>query len=143
MISFRKSCCFLDGSDRLFFGQKYLVPYSKPQQKLQSKLIEILTKSFGPLRNCSKMKWFKLLNEGLMKPQKTFRKPLPRIGLFFLDLFNKSFLGVSCLFSFDTLVVYPAMTCKWLITMVIVSPLTGVVPLPNGQTHFMAFYKWG
>ena len=23
------------------------------------------------------------------------------------------------------------MTCKWLITMVIVSPLTGVIPLPN------------
>ena len=33
------------------------------------------------------------------------------------------------------------MTRKWLITMVIVSPLTGVVgPLPNGR--FMA-YKWG
>ena len=33
------------------------------------------------------------------------------------------------------------MTCKWLITMVIVSPLTGVVgPLPSGL--FMA-YKWG
>ena len=27
-------------------------------------------------------------------------------------------------------------TCKWLITMVIVSPRTGVVPLPNG---FMAY----
>ena len=32
------------------------------------------------------------------------------------------------------------MTRKWLITMVIVSPLTGVSPLPNGL--FMA-YKWG
>ena len=33
------------------------------------------------------------------------------------------------------------MTCKWLITMVIVSPLSGVVgPLPNGKK--MA-YKWG
>ena len=29
---------------------------------------------------------------------------------------------------------------KWLITMVIVSPLTGVIPLPND--NFMA-YKWG
>ena len=28
----------------------------------------------------------------------------------------------------------------WLITMVIVSPLSGVIPLPNGR--FMA-YKWG
>ena len=32
------------------------------------------------------------------------------------------------------------MTCKWLITMVIVSPLSRVIPLPNGR--FMA-YKWG
>ena len=30
-------------------------------------------------------------------------------------------------------------TCKWLITMVIVSPLSRVVPLTNGL--FMA-YKW-
>ena len=30
--------------------------------------------------------------------------------------------------------------CKWLITMVIVSPLTGVIPLPNDL--FMV-YKWG
>ena len=30
------------------------------------------------------------------------------------------------------------MTCKWLITMVIVSPLTGVVgPLPNGRTLWL------
>ena len=32
------------------------------------------------------------------------------------------------------------MTCKWSVTMVILSPLTGVVPLPNGR--FMA-YEWG
>ena len=31
-------------------------------------------------------------------------------------------------------------TCKWLITMVIVGPLSRVIPLPNGR--FMA-YKWG
>ena len=32
------------------------------------------------------------------------------------------------------------MTCKWLITMVIVGPLSRVAPFPNGL--FMA-YKWG
>ena len=32
------------------------------------------------------------------------------------------------------------MTCKWIITMVIGSPLYGVIPLINGL--FMA-YKWG
>ena len=31
------------------------------------------------------------------------------------------------------------MTCKWLITMVIVSPLTGVIPLPNGHSWLMLF----
>ena len=30
-------------------------------------------------------------------------------------------------------------TCKWLISMVIISPLAGVLPFPNG--HSMA-YKW-
>ena len=32
------------------------------------------------------------------------------------------------------------MTCKWFITTVIVSLLTGVVPLPNGLS---IAYKWG
>ena len=42
------------------------------------------------------------------------------------------FSGASCQF--------PGGFSKWLITMVIVSPLTGTVPLPNGL--FMA-YKSG
>ena len=41
--------------------------------------------------------------------------------------------GLSCLVpNIPLLGGWDPSRCKWLITMVIVSPLTGVVPLPNG-----------